>query len=218
MSVCKFMTLLHTFRRCFISAIIKFCKNESKLKTKQTNNKIKNCFYWCMFYVKTVSFLVPTFHKCLFAFFFVCVCVFFLGVTLFCLLSTISTAFEHQHNIEYRMIDNLGRPCNQTVAKANAIQQHKTQQQHNQYQQQQQQQQEIPLKAKENFIEFLDETEGSGEHHNDQDLILSNDMNILQRITGLKNAKENVHRIKRSVDLRQQQLTCEYKWEFSNPP
>ncbi|KAM7350549.1 proctolin receptor [Cochliomyia hominivorax] len=105
------------------------------------------------------------------------------GVTLFCLLSTISTAFEHQHSIEYRMMDNLGQPCNQTVAKAYAIQQ---QQQHKKYLQQLQKQQEYhQQQQQEKFVEFLDETEGSGER-NDQEFILTNDMNVLQKLSMLK--------------------------------
>lgn len=134
----------------------------------------------------------------------------FLGVTLFCLFSTVSTAFEHQHSIEYRMMDNLGQPCNQTAAKAYAIQH---QQQHYKQQQQQQQQyknqqqqleheQEMPLKVMENIVDVHDDgLEGSGDY-NQQDFILSHNM---QAIHGLNARKldETIRgqKINRSGDL-----------------
>lgn len=33
---------------------------------------------------------------------------------MFCLLSTISTAFEHEYSIEFKMIDSRGQACNYT--------------------------------------------------------------------------------------------------------
>lgn len=36
------------------------------------------------------------------------------GVAVFCLLSTISTAFEHEYSIEFKMIDSRGQACNYT--------------------------------------------------------------------------------------------------------
>ncbi|XP_022215004.2 uncharacterized protein LOC111069307 [Drosophila obscura] len=38
------------------------------------------------------------------------------AVALFCLLSTLSTAFEHTMNIEWKLIDDAYKPCNQTPA------------------------------------------------------------------------------------------------------
>lgn len=40
----------------------------------------------------------------------------FVAVALFCLLSTLSTAFEHSYARGYRLIDDAYRPCNQTLA------------------------------------------------------------------------------------------------------
>ncbi|KAH8266997.1 hypothetical protein KR026_002223, partial [Drosophila bipectinata] len=42
--------------------------------------------------------------------------IFFLAVALFCLLSTLSTAFEHSFARKFRLIDDDYRPCNQTLA------------------------------------------------------------------------------------------------------
>ncbi|KAH8397938.1 hypothetical protein KR222_006676 [Zaprionus bogoriensis] len=38
------------------------------------------------------------------------------AVALFCLLTTLSTAFEHTYDINWKLIDGAYRPCNQTVA------------------------------------------------------------------------------------------------------
>ncbi|TMW49726.1 hypothetical protein DOY81_005190 [Sarcophaga bullata] len=107
-------------------------------------------------------------------------------VTLFCLFSTISTAFEHQHSIEYRMMDNLGQPCNQTVAKAYAIQRLRQQQYKNQ---QQQHEHEMPLNVMENNVEFHDDgLEGSG-GHNEREFILSHNMHALQNLNALTDGR-----------------------------
>ena len=117
---------------------------------------------------------------------------FFLGVTLFCLFSTISTAFEHQHSIEYRMMNNLGQPCNETVAKSYAVQRLRQQQQQH-YKNQQQQQQyehEMPLNVMENNVEFHDDgLEGSG-GHNEREFILSHNMHPLKTLNALTEGRE----------------------------
>lgn len=38
------------------------------------------------------------------------------AVALFCLLTTLSTAFEHTYDINWKLIDGAYRPCNQTLA------------------------------------------------------------------------------------------------------
>lgn len=38
------------------------------------------------------------------------------AVALFCLLSTLSTAFEHTIKVDWRLIDGAYQPCNQTLA------------------------------------------------------------------------------------------------------
>lgn len=35
---------------------------------------------------------------------------------MFCLVSTISTAFEHQRKVEYRFLDTFGNPCNESLS------------------------------------------------------------------------------------------------------
>ncbi|KAH8298602.1 hypothetical protein KR018_006528 [Drosophila ironensis] len=43
------------------------------------------------------------------------------AVALFCLLSTLSTAFEHSFNYGWRLIDDAYRPCNQTLANVSPL-------------------------------------------------------------------------------------------------
>uniref|UniRef100_A0A1A9W284 G-protein coupled receptors family 1 profile domain-containing protein n=1 Tax=Glossina brevipalpis TaxID=37001 RepID=A0A1A9W284_9MUSC len=43
------------------------------------------------------------------------------GVAVFCLLSTISTAFEHEYSIEFKMIDSRGQACNHTKKSVSLI-------------------------------------------------------------------------------------------------
>lgn len=43
------------------------------------------------------------------------------GMAVFCLISTISTALEHQHSVEFRLLDEQGRPCNETAPTTNSM-------------------------------------------------------------------------------------------------
>lgn len=43
-------------------------------------------------------------------------CIVLTAVALFCLLTTLSTAFEHTYDINWKLIDGAYRPCNQTLA------------------------------------------------------------------------------------------------------
>ncbi|XP_043072003.1 uncharacterized protein LOC6564639 [Drosophila grimshawi] len=48
------------------------------------------------------------------------------AVALFCLLTTLSTAFEHTYDIDWKLIDGAYRPCNQTLANVSPTPAHQT--------------------------------------------------------------------------------------------